>query len=389
MFIDQISNVILILLAASLASIYFYAKWVYSHWRRCGVPQLNPVFPFGDSGKMFYQRLSFIEQMDDWYHQTTEPFLGVYALFQPLLIARDPDFIRTILIKDFQYFVDRIIPVDEENDPLSAHLFVLKGDRWKNFRTKLTPAFTSGKMKSTFTTLLNLNGPLLKHIEQIAIAGQTVECYNLAANHTTNAIISVAFGIDIDCFAEPENPFRKYGRQISEPSLKNTLRTMSSVLCPTIKRLLGIHNINRDAEDFMCDVMQQLMELRETENVVRNDFFHLLVQLLNTGKIRLDDEWSTVLTNGNPKSFTIEQVTAQAILFYVAGSETSATTIAFFLYEMAKNKEIQQRLCAEIDSVLVENDGQFTYESINGMKYLECCIDGMGIKDPNLRVHRQ
>lgn len=377
MFGDQISNVILILLAASVGFIYYYVKHMYSYWQRRGVPQLKPVFPFGDCGKMFYQRLSLIEQMDVWYHSTSEPFLGVYTFFQPLLIVRDPEFIRNILIKDFQYFVDRIIPMDEENDPLSAHLFALKGDKWKNLRTKLTPTFTSQKMRTIFSTLLDLNGPLLKHIEEMTNTDQTVECYNLAANHTTNGIISVTFGVYINCFADPENPFRKYGRRISEPNFKNTLRTICSVLCPTLKRLLGVHNIDRDAEDFMYDLMKQLIKLRETKNIVRNDFFHLLVELLNTGNVRLDDEWNTVITNENTKSFTLEQMTAQALVFYVAGSETSATTISFCLYEMAKNAEIQQLLCDEIDSVLIQNDGQFTYGSINGMKYLECCIDGI------------
>lgn len=39
---------------------------------------------------------------------------GITVFFQRQLIARDPEFIRNILIKDFQYFVDRVIPVDEK-----------------------------------------------------------------------------------------------------------------------------------------------------------------------------------------------------------------------------------------------------------------------------------
>lgn len=384
MFGGQISNAILILLTASIVLIYFHAKRVYSYWQRRGVSQLKPVFPFGDGGKIFYQRLSLIEQMDEWYHSTTEPFVGVYTFFQPLLIVRDPDCIRSILIKDFAYFADRLIPVDEETDPLAAHLFNLKGDKWKNLRVKLTPTFTTSKMKAIFTMLLDLNGPLLRHIEQMASADQTVECYNLAVNHTTNGIISVGFGIDIDCFADPDTPFRRYGRRISEPNLKNTLRTICSILCPSLKRWLGIHNVDRDAEDFMYDMMGQLMELRDRNGIVRSDFFHLLVQLLNTGNVRLDDEWSTLIANECVKSYTIQEVTAQALIFFVAGSETSATTIAFCLYELAKNPGVQQRLQEEIDSAVKLTNGQFTFDSINAMNYLRCCIDGIPISNGRL-----
>lgn len=384
MFGGQVSSAILILLAATIVLIYFYVKRVYSYWLRRGVPQLKPVFPFGNGGKIFHQRLSLIEQMDEWYHSTSEPFVGVYTFFQPLLIVRDPDCIRNILIKDFPHFIDRVISVDAETDPLAAHLFNLKGDKWKNLRAKLTPTFTTGKLKATFKTLLDLNGPLLRHIERMASADQTVECYNLAVNHTTNGIISAGFGIDIDCFADPNNPFRKHGRGISQPNLKNTLRTICSILCPTLKRWLGVHNIDRDAEDFMYDMMRKLMDLRHRNGIVRSDFFNSLVQLLNTGNVRLDDdEWNTLVANENTKSYTIEELTAQALIFFVAGSETSATTIAFCLYELAKNSDVQQRLQEEIDSVFKESDGQFTYDSINAMDYLRCCIDGIRISSGN------
>lgn len=58
------------------------------------------------------------------------------------------------------------------------------------------------------------------------------------------------------------------------------------------------------------------------------------------------------------------------------GFETSSTTITFCMYELAKNREIQQRVHQEIDDVLKRHGGKITYESISEMKYLEACIDG-------------
>lgn len=50
--------------------------------------------------------------------------------------------------------------------------------------------------------------------------------------------------------------------------------------------------------------------------------------------------------------------------------------MSFCLYEIAKNAAIQQRVHAEMDSVLAQNNGQFTYDSLGELQYLESCIDG-------------
>lgn len=146
MFVWLFSNTTLTLLTFSISVVYFYVKFVYSYWQRRGVPQLKPSFPFGNFGPFSTKQLSIGEHVTKLYRATSEPFIGVYAFFRPTLIVRDTELIRNILCKDFDHFIDHGVYVDEENDPLSAHLFALEGDSWKNLRTKLAPTFTSGKM---------------------------------------------------------------------------------------------------------------------------------------------------------------------------------------------------------------------------------------------------
>lgn len=76
------------------------------------------------------------------------------------------------------------------------------------------------------------------------------------------------------------------------------------------------------------------------------------------------------------KLLNFKEMAAQAWIFFIAGFETSSTTLSFCLFELAKNQEIQQRVHKEIDDVLQRHANQLTYESVGEMKYLECCIDG-------------
>lgn len=99
MICDQLFSTAFILVAVSFVSLYFYVKHLYSYWKRRGVPQLRPTFPYGNFGESMKQKLNAVDQLAKLYHSTTEPFIGVYSFFNPMLLARDPEFIRNILIK--------------------------------------------------------------------------------------------------------------------------------------------------------------------------------------------------------------------------------------------------------------------------------------------------
>lgn len=72
----------------------------------------------------------------------------------------------------------------------------------------------------------------------------------------------------------------------------------------------------------------------------------------------------------------IGELAAQVFVFYVAGFETSSSTMSYCLYELAQNQDIQDRLRNEIQTVLEEQEGQLTYESIKAMTYLNQVISG-------------
>lgn len=373
----NISSDLVTLLLILTTCAYLYIRYIYSYWQRRGVKFLPPSFPFGNFGKTFLQKLSIGELAEEFYHSTTEPFIGVYGALRPTLLVRDPIVIRDILIRDFQHFTDRGVHSDEINDPLSAHLFSLAGEKWKNLRIKLSPTFTSGKLKAMFSTLVDGGKSLQTYMDGIAKNSETIEIRELSARYTTNIIASVAFGVDVNCIDNPNTAFRKYGRQFFAINLKNGLRFLAMFIFPKILSFFKIRVVDQDIEDFMTTMVKQTLEFREKNNVVRKDFFQLLVQLRNTGNVQLDDKWETVITNDESgKKLSLKEVTAQAFVFYIAGFETTSTTMAYCLYEIARNPDIQQRIYKEIDAVLAKHNGQITYESVSDMKYLESCIDG-------------
>jgi cytochrome P450 len=66
--------------------------------------------------------------------------------------------------------------VDEDVDPMQAkNLFNMQGQRWKEMRAKLTPTFTSGRMKSMFPLVLECAQNLEKLYGEITDSGVDID----------------------------------------------------------------------------------------------------------------------------------------------------------------------------------------------------------------------
>lgn len=64
--------------------------------------------------------------------------------------------------------------------------------------------------------------------------------------------------------------------------------------------------MDRDVEEFFMSITRQTLKLREEKNIMRKDFFQLLVQLRNSGNVQLDDNnWKTVIASNDSKTFTL------------------------------------------------------------------------------------
>ena len=70
--------------------------------------------------------------------------------------------------------------------------------------------------------------------------------------------------------------------------------------------------------------------------------------------------------------FEGDYLVAQAAIILFAGIETSAVTMAFTLFELAKNPEIQKKARNEIQEVLAKYG--LTYEGLMKMTYLNQII---------------
>lgn len=133
-------NLSTILSATLLILLYAYFKHSHTYWRRIGILQLNPSFPFGDVTAVVLRKQNMAEKVKEVYDQMKgQKCVGMYFFSRPTFLPLDPVLIKNIQSTHFEHFFDRGIYYDEENDPISAHLFSIAGEK----ETKLFTIFYS------------------------------------------------------------------------------------------------------------------------------------------------------------------------------------------------------------------------------------------------------
>lgn len=349
---------------------YSFVRRKYSIWENQGVPFIPPKFPYGSIGGM--GKDYHISEFGQKYYEEGKgkhQFIGFYNILETGAVICDLDLLKTITIKDFSYFHDRGMYYNEKYDPLSANLFNLDGDKWKMLRSKLTPTFTSGRMKAMFPTIKTVVLELKSLMDELNAEGPDIEMREILHRFTTDTIGTVAFGIDCNSLKNSQSEFRDIGNK-SFISRQRTYVQYLKVYMKDVSRFLGIRHFPKEVTDFFTNVVRETIDFREKNSVQRNDFVNLLMQLKNKG--RLDDDPATEKVG----QVTFNEIAAQAFVFFLAGFETSSTTMSYCLYELSKNPDVQDKVRLHVQEVLEKHNGEMNYEALNDLKYLDQVIKG-------------
>lgn len=358
--------------------IYLLNQHHHSFWEKLGFPQLKPKFLVGNLGSMLTMKVSIGEFLQRLYTDNKHiNALGFYMAYQPALLVNDPMLLQKVMITAFSSFHDRPVPFDLEHDKLQAHLFHVPGQKWRDLRVKLSPTFTSGKLKGMFPIIKSCGLVLDEYVRKNFAQGVDEHDFReLMARYNTNIISSVAFGIENDCINEPDHIFRRMGARNFETNWRTDLRNMLAFFAPKIMKYISFKITDPEVEVFMYSIVKQTMEYRKKNNVERNDFLQQLIQLHEKGYVSVDKNDKSEHVEQDIKKLSFDDLVANVFVFFQAGYETSSSTMSFCLYELAKNPEAQRKVHEEIDRVMKSaGDEGITYDKLSELKYLECCID--------------
>lgn len=265
----------LVLLVVLLYLLYRYSIRNHDYWKIRGVPFEKPVFLAGSLWEVFKGERHIGKHLGYLYTKYSTPYFGIYIMGKPYLVLRNPNIIKTVTIRDFTNFDDRTFACDKNADAMSGNsLFILRNPAWRNIRNKLTPIFTSGKLKLMFPIMKHCSREMLIYLDKHD--GDILEIKEVSAKYMIDLVASCFFGLEINSFGEKDSEFRIFSRKMFNFDVYRSFSLFSYFFVPKFVSWFKLRLLD---SSYLQRVLHETLSKRKDMDMKRNDFVDLLLQV--------------------------------------------------------------------------------------------------------------
>ncbi|CAG9792230.1 unnamed protein product [Diatraea saccharalis] len=357
-------------------AIFIFIFWWYNtrkfnYWTTRGIKHEKPVLFLGTYGNMYIQKQNRSQIVEELYWKyPNEKVVGAFKSTTPELIIRDPDLIKDILIFHFPSFYSRGFNHSNDVEILRKHLIAIDGDLWRMLRQRMTPAFTSGKLKAMFPLIVERCEKLQASTLTAVARNNTLDARELMSRYTMEVIGACGFGIDTNTLNDGNAAFLQLGKNILNMTPTKAIFLLLKDMFPYFEKRF---NSFLEIESQFLSLVNHIIKERNYKPCGRNDFIDLMLEYLN--KPMEAESMEKVGDGKNPVKvkmiMDVNLFAAQVFIFFSAGFETSASSTSYTLHLLAINPDVQKKVQYDIDLVLRKYNGTLSYESIQEMTYLE------------------
>ncbi|MDV7142901.1 cytochrome P450 [Tropicimonas sp. TH_r6] len=257
-----------------------------------------------------------------WMAEFRTPFFRSFMINQPDLIKRvlnerPDDFPKSDRVRE------GLAPL------LGNSVFITNGETWKRQRRIIDPAFEGGRLRAAFPAMWEATEAAVARLSARAGTGP-VEIEAETSHAAADVIFRTLFSIPIDhtVAAEVFEEFRAYQR--TQPLVN------IAAFLPIPRWFPRFHGrATRRSAERIRGLIAQLTEDRKAE--------------IAAGTAP-DDLATKIMTTPDPVTgeiFEASEMVDQVAIFFLAGHETSASALAWALYLLGTNPEVQERVAAE------------------------------------------
>ncbi|KAL8129137.1 hypothetical protein V2J09_018292 [Rumex salicifolius] len=291
------------------------------------------------------------------------------SLFRSDIFTVDPAVVEHILKTNFDNYGKGLQNYRNLSDLLGDGIFTVDGDKWRQQRKVSSHEFSTRVLRDFSSQIFKQNAAKLANVlAEAATNNQIVDIQDLFMKSTLDSIFRVAFGVDLDSMCGSNEEGAKFSHAFDEASSFTSLRFVD-VLWP-IKKYL---NIGVEAK------------LKKNVEIVNNFVYKLIqnkvqqMQNLGNASMKKDDILSRFIQLGDVDPLYLRDI---ILNFIIAGKDTTAATLSWFISLLCKHPQIQEKLSQEIKNATnvdtISNYAEFLTnlqeDSLERMHYLHAAL---------------
>lgn len=267
-----------------------------------------------------------------------------------LFVVNDPKEVRKIMVDNVKEFPKSDMLHELLKPLLGVSIFTTNGEVWKKQRELLRPSFEMTRISKVFDLMSNAAADMMERFRKYP-NGSIVEVDEHMTFVTADVIFRTIMSSKLDEIKGKEilHAFVTFQEETARTAIRKFFcvpQWLSNILGEN-KRMKAGAVIRKS----LSDIIKPRYDSYKNDN-----YSDILSSLLHT------------VDASSGERFSFEEILDQVSMLFLAGHETTASSLTWTLYCLSLDQQAQQKAYEEIISI--NKDGKFSISDIKEMKYL-------------------
>lgn len=267
-----------------------------------------------------------------------------------LFVVNDPKEVRKIMVDNVKEFPKSDMLHELLKPLLGVSIFTTNGEVWKKQRELLRPSFEMTRISKVFDLMSNAAADMMERFKKYP-NGSIVEVDEHMTFVTADVIFRTIMSSKLDEIKGKEilHAFVTFQEETARTAIRKffCLPDWLSNILGENKRMKAGAVIRKS----LSDIIKPRYDSYKSDN-----YSDILASLLHT------------VDASSGERFSFEEILDQVSMLFLAGHETTASSLTWTLYCLSLDQQAQQKAYEEIISI--NKDGKFSISDIKEMKYL-------------------
>ncbi|CAI0401204.1 unnamed protein product [Linum tenue] len=256
--------------------------------------------------------------------------------FRTEIYTSDPVNVEYILKTNFENYGKGDYNYSNLSDLLGDGIFTVDGDKWRHQRKVSSYEFSTKVLRDFSSVVFRRNVVKLADIiSEAATCNQPMDIQDLFMKSTLDSIFKVAFGVELDSMCGSNEEGREFSNAFDDASAISLWRYVD-----VFWKVKKFFNIGSEAT------------LKKKVKII-NDFVYKLINSkiqqmktqTNRSSMKKDDILSRFLQVTEVDTTYLRDI---ILNFVIAGKDTTAATLSWFIYMLCKHPDVQVKVAGEI-----------------------------------------